>query len=216
MNLPTNNLLKLSRDFSRRVRGAYRLRHKRRDGFTLMELMLVMAVIVTVLGLALPSINRSFASQALSKGADRVRAAMGRARVQALREGDVYCVYIENSGRWFDVAAYNAADQQIAKSRKEAGDSNQRSVSNFEDSMLPNGIKFVAGSSYIDARAAAAASENGSKGIRGSNIEQILFYPDGTSQDARVVLQNEKGGLVEIQLRGLTGLAKSVRLKENR
>jgi prepilin-type N-terminal cleavage/methylation domain-containing protein len=184
-----------------------------RGGFTLLELMLVMAVIVTVLSLSIPAINRTFTRQALDKSGDRVRAAMGDARVQAIKEGNVYAVYIEKDGRWFDVAPFSSAKQQIEKSRNVAGDSSQRSDSDYLDNMLPNGIKFLGGETALNSRALSAAS--GMQTLD-NNLLQILFYPDGTSQDARLALQNEHGSVVEVQLRGLTGIANVVRLKEKR
>ena len=48
---------------------------------------------------------------------------------------------------------------------------------------------------------------SGSKGA----LEPIFFYPDGTSQDAIITLQNQKQATIEVHLRGLTGIAKTVR-----
>jgi hypothetical protein len=45
----------------------------------------------------------------------------------------------------------------------------------------------------------------------GGALKPILFYPDGTSQDAIITLQNQKQAMIEVQLRGLTGRAKTVR-----
>lgn len=187
-----------------------------RHGFSLLELMMVLAIIVTVIALSVPAINRSFARQALDKSADRLRVAMGKARVSAIKEGDVYAVFVEPNGRWFDVAPFNSAKEQIAKSRSRSGDSSERSASNFEDNMLPNGILFAEGDVFVNSRAMGAQNQVKSAGKVSGNLQQILFYPDGTSQDAKIMLVNETGGIVEVQLRGLTGLAKAVRLKERR
>jgi hypothetical protein len=35
----------------------------------------------------------------------------------------------------------------------------------------------------------------------------ILFKPDGTTSDASVVLQNDRGETIRVTLRGLTGIA---------
>ena len=35
----------------------------------------------------------------------------------------------------------------------------------------------------------------------------ILFNPDGTTSDASLVLQNDKGQTIRVTLRGLTGIA---------
>jgi hypothetical protein len=87
---------------------------------------------------------------------------------------------------------------------------NQQGNSGVEENLLPNGVIFVASEVLSDARAAEVLSGTGEAG---NGLLQVLFYPDGTSQDASIVMQNQIGGIVEIQLRGLTGLSKSVRLK---
>ena len=48
----------------------------------------------------------------------------------------------------------------------------------------------------------------------GNGLHSILFYPDGTSQNARIVLQNDKGNQLQVELRGLTGIAKTTRVQE--
>ena len=179
-----------------------------------MELLLVMAIIIVVLGLGTTAIGRAFQRTSLDRGADRLRAAMGEARVLAIREGNVYAVFVARGDNWFDVGPFSSSQTQIARARQDKQAVKLQGNSGVEDNLLPNGVRFVAGTVLSDTRGAEilAGTESGS----GGGLQQILFYPDGTSQDASVVLQNEYGGIVEVQLRGLTGLSKSVRLKSLR
>ena len=179
-----------------------------------MELLLVLAVVVVVLSMATPSVNRMFQRNALDRGADNVRAAMGKARVKAIKNGDVYAVFVSLGSNWFDVGPFANSKNQIGRANQDQAIANQQGNSGFEENILPGGVKFVASEVLSDARAAEVLSGTESSG--GGGLKQILFYPDGTSQNASVVLQNEIGGIVEIQLRGLTGLSKSVRLKSLR
>jgi type II secretion system protein H len=184
--------------------------HKRR-GFSLMELLLVMAILVLVGALTVPSIQQTFSRQSLTKSADRVRAAMGTARVRAIREGEIYALFIVEGGSWFNIAPFSQAKQQARFAANRQVLANDRRQSNFEDDLLPKGITFAAGVVPTDARAAETLSVFGDSGA----IRPILFYPDGTSQDAKLAMRNEKGNFVEIQLRGLTGLSTVVRLKKD-
>ena len=59
--------------------NSIRMLRRSRAAFTLMELVLVVAIVIVVAALATPSIQRTFSRQALQKGADRVRVAMGQA-----------------------------------------------------------------------------------------------------------------------------------------
>ncbi len=184
-----------------------------RSAFTLIELLLVLAVLIVVVGLATPSINRMFQRTALDRGADRLRAAMGEARVKAIRDGDVYAVFLSRGGNWFDVGPFANSQNQISRANRDQENARVQGNSGFEDNLLPRGVNFTVSETLSDSRAAELLAGTGSGG-RG--LQQVLFYPDGTSQDASIVLQNETGGIVEVQLRGLTGLSKSVRLKRLR
>ena len=44
---------------------------------------------------------------------------------------------------------------------------------------------------------------------QGGAADPILFYPDGTSATARIVLGNSRNHFVVVELRGLTGIARS-------
>jgi len=196
------------------LKRQYILSRGTRAAFSLIELLLVLAVLIVVLSMATPSINRMFQRTALDRGADRVRAAMSEARVNALKEGDVYAVFVARGDNWFDVGPFANSRDQISRAGRDRSVVAVRGNTGFEDNMLPNGVRFADTEVLPDARAAEVLA--GTDAAAGKGLQQILFYPDGTSQDASVVMQNEIGGIVEIQLRGLTGLAKVVRLKRLR
>ena len=181
----------------------------RRSGMTLLELLLVVGIMVVVAALVVPNVQRTFARQALQKGADRVRVAMGQARVRAIKNGEEYAVFYVPGGSWFNVAPFSNFKEQstLASQRGKVAEANLQS--DLEDDLLPKGIRFVAGEVSMDAR----STEVLSSAAAGDAMQSILFYPDGTAQDAKLILQNEKENFVEIQLRGLTGLAKTVRVE---
>ncbi|MDA8562897.1 GspH/FimT family pseudopilin [Mariniblastus sp.] len=172
-------------------------------GFTLLELMLVMGILVAISAIALPTVTRSFSSQALVKAADRVRVSMGQARVRAIRTGQIHAVgYLPGRG-WIDVASLDQLPTIASKVGRRLQDQQRALTSNYDDDLLPGGVTFVAGQTYVDARATDTSEQIGD----GSALRTILFYPDGTSQDARLTLQNEDGRIIDVTLRGLTGTA---------
>ena len=184
-----------------------------RAAFTLLELILVMSILGVLATISIMSVNRMFQRQALDRGADSVRAAMGKARVKAIKEGDVFAVFIAKGGNWYDVAAFSQAREQISRAQSSLNEARNQASGNLVQGLLPRGVIFAQGDVADDARGAQLIAESGTDG---GGLQQVLFYPDGSSQDARIILQNEIGGLVEVQLRGLTGMTKSVRLKETR
>ena len=171
----------------------------------MVELVLVMVIIVVIASLAVPAIQNTVNNQAINKAADRVRVAMGQARVRAIRSGEVHALYYTNGGQWFEVAPL----ENYAQYADQFNNTNESTTldRDFSENFLPRDVRFAAGETGMDNRSETAKlTADGGEGM-----EAILFYPDGTSQDARLVLQNARGALVSVELRGLTGIAKTVR-----
>ena len=184
-----------------------------RLGFTLMELVMVMAILVLVAGLAIPMVSRSFTSQKLTKSVDLVRTQMNRARIKAMKSGEVYGFFYEPQGTTYRIAEFNAQAQDIIEngSGNRNDDDEVQSNYDFDGDRLPRDIKFVGHSIQDDARAKAVIAETN---LDSGQLFPILFYPDGTSQNATLVLENRDGDLMSVILRGLTGTTR-VRKIEN-
>ena len=60
-----------------------------RQAFTLLELLLVLALMVAALAVALPNLRGSFSDQRLQKAAEQIRAEWTRARVRAIKTGQI-------------------------------------------------------------------------------------------------------------------------------
>ena len=170
----------------------------------MLELILVLAIVVVVAGLAVPAVQGTINRQAIVSATDRVRVAMGQARVQAIRTGEVHALFYQRGGQWFDVAPLAEHDQlPIPKSNDVSLSIRDRELS---DNWLPRQVRFAAGESELDFRSVAAKEASG-----GAPVNAILFYPDGTSQDSRILLQDDQGSLMAVELRGLTGIGKTIR-----
>ena len=184
-------------------------RYRRPNAFTLIELILVLGVMVMIFSLAIPLAARAMGTHALRQSADLVRVAMGQARVKAIKSGQVQALFFEIESSWFNVAPFVqfTAQQSLASRQAQlAGTAPRR---DFDDNQLPAGIVFASGVTSTDGRAADVFNSIGGSGSS-SNIQPILFYPDGTSQDAQVYLKDDKANFTSVQLRGLTGIAKTV------
>ncbi len=160
---------------------------------------MVLAVLVMITALAIPSVNTVFSGQQLRSAADVVRARLAEARVKAIETGDVYGLfYMPGQGNYF-VAPMTQGFRTMQSGV-------QPSV---QQRLLENEIVFAVGESIQDSRSVDALSRSTQEyGV----MRPVLFYPDGTSQDAAVLLQNKRGALIQINLRGLTGTSSKTRI----
>jgi len=199
---PTNMVNDINNPVHRAFKGpTFELR--RRSGFTMLEMILVLAIAIVVAALAIPAVHGTISNQAIVSGTDRVRIAMGQARVQAIRTGVVHALFYQRNGQWLDVAPL--ADHKQLESRNNGRPVNIRDRE-LSDNWLPRQVFFVGAQTQNDARSESAKQASGN-----SPVDAVLFYPDGTAQDARILLRDERGRTMAVELRGLTGLAKTIR-----
>ena len=88
---------------------------------------------------------------------------------------------------------------------------NTRVYSGYEDNVLPKGIRFFAGDLEVDSRSVEAA---GDVSVSSGAIQPVLFYPDGTSQDATLYLEDNRQNRIAIVLRGLSGSARTATVNQ--
>lgn len=188
-------------------------RSHHRNAFSLIELILVMGVIVMIFSLAIPMATRAMGTHALRQSADRVRVAMGEARVEAIKSGKIHALFLQINSDWFNVAPFSQISAQQGLAARQTQLASNEIRTNLDDNQLPRGIVFAEGMTSDDSRSADTFSRNGAGG--NSQIKPILFYPDGTAQDARVYLRDDEANMTSVQLRGLTGIAKTVRRSRN-
>ena len=75
---------------------------------------------------------------------------------------------------------------------------------------LPEGIRFFLGDAEQDARSEQVAADlQASPDAAGGGTwsAPVLFYSDGTTSTAEVILINDRNDAIRISLRGLTGIA---------
>lgn len=175
-------------------------RRRRRSAFTLFELMIVVAILVIVAALAAPAYRAAFSSHRLRQSADLIRGEWGRAKVNAIRRGEEFAFfYVPDSGSYW-IAPFNTA---YADDAPTTGDEETQGDYDYGDGQLPRGISFHTGTALEDSRSVFAAED----GNVGGAANMILFYPDGTCQDAELYLKNDRDLYIRVSIRSLTGVA---------
>jgi len=188
-----------------------------RSAFSLLEVLLVLSLLVVMGSLSWPALQRSFANQRLQAGADTLQICWARARLNAIKNQTPYlfqCVLGENRYRlipYESLAAGTAWASFAAEGTSAIPTSTLRSAEQSgvgaSDFQLPEGVVFADCQTEWDTRTTSIVVEFqnllGSDGLLWS--DPILFYPDGTATTAVIVLENQWGRQIDVQLRGLTG-----------
>jgi prepilin-type N-terminal cleavage/methylation domain-containing protein len=168
-------------------------RHNPRRGFTLFEVLLVMAILVAVATVAVPIFHKSFEVERLRKAADVLRTAWGKARVQAMTTGQTHVFRFQYETNQYVVAVWDSGEGMTEASTT--------TTVAERPGALPDGIVFHAAEKLADVR----ASETDDAG--GQTAPQIFFFPDGTTSTAQVLITNNKDRFLKVRLRGMTGIA---------
>jgi prepilin-type N-terminal cleavage/methylation domain-containing protein len=186
---------------------------RRRSAFTLIEILLVLAILVIVAAASAPALNGVMRQYRLQSAADAVRADLTRAHVLAMKSGRVQIFRCEIGGRKYKLEPFIAGDDAIESAtggQDSSGKVYGPGVTNPSDIVgsqgeLPEGTSFVEGQAIAASRSLRIEEE--------AQVLQdlawsgpILFYPDGTSSDAHVVVGNERQVGLRLDLRGMTSV----------
>jgi len=175
-----------------------------RPGYTLVELMLVMAVIIMVAAMAYPSLDAMYLDTKLAQAGDQVRAKWLTARIQAVNEGRPYrFAVILNKGNYR--LAPDSADFWGGSNGQTSDPDNGPLI--LEEA-LPKGVIFNTPDSSQTNPDSNSDTSLPTEGVDWSRAFTVAtFLPDGTTrEDLATITFNAKGARpVDIKMRGLTG-----------
>ncbi len=203
-----------------------------RCGFTLMELMLVLALLVILGAIAYPSLKGPFELQTMRKAGELVRVELCKTRLKAMKTGQIQMFTFEPNTGTYSIQLYYTEQGMLEADAAHSGfGSGSRGLgagsfgaggtgaSVSQNHELPEPIVFASAEVQGDSRALQLQQQTqGTAGVAGmgaigmgsdQDIPPILFYPDGTTSDAKIILTNEsQRAYVVVSLRSLTGVVK--------
>lgn len=186
------------------------------SGVTMLELLLVLALLVIVGATVMPNVGGTLANHRLRRSADLIRAAFSKAKAKAMETGRTYVFRYERSGDgfviepWYSDEDYLESEQLGVGTNSMAAPAASMSLTEAPASSmrhLPEDIEFVASDSVQETRDMLALQEPAAAQAADATMsEPIFFYADGTSSTARVLVKNQRSRYILLTLRGLTGV----------
>ena len=185
--------------------------------FTILELVLALAVIATVAGLAWPFMIRFSGEQALKENSESVRARLARTRLSSMGSGLTYQFRYEPHGRQCIVLP---AERPLDSPGQASGTTTDGVISYPAQVLeLAEGMQFLSsppGPAALTQQAVTVErlSEDWLTQFGApTTLAQvgwatpILFRPDGTADDATLIVSDADGRYQAITVRGLTATA---------
>lgn len=205
-------------------RQANRTRHGSplfsRRGFSLIELLIVIAILTVVSTFVLPSLRGPLDRGKIRSAAVSVQGAWGKARSLAIREGTVMTFRCKLGGRYWKI---ERDDNQVAvsvgvgdaESSTELG-AEEDQLQEFSDlgeqtlareGRLPEGVIFdelIFRNSSLQPQGDFSEDEQLVAEVDSQWSEPVKFQPAGRSQDARLRIAGADNFVVDVKIRGLT------------
>ena len=181
-----------------------------RRAFTLVEVLLVLALLVIISGISWVALQGPLARQRLRSAADAVRTEWCQARVDAMKSGHTYAFRYRVRGDRYHLgpqgdqaaADSSAAAPAAAPDDEELGDDPPPPP---VDKKLPRGIRFLPSEGGSDLAAMGDAPQSGAAEGGDAWSDPIYFYADGSTSDARLLLAADRHAALRLMLRGVTG-----------
>lgn len=187
---------------------------------TLLEVILVLAIMIVIGAIVTPRLQKSLARQRVKNSGEMIRALFNEARVEAMKSGKIQLFRCELETRNCTISVWESADDGSTRDAVIAGDptaaaaaiapiETPETTTSSKTKKLPEGVHFVLSESLASKRSAAVEEEvfGGGTMEEASQSAPILFYPDGSSSHAQVIVADEKENAVIVKVRGMTGLA---------
>lgn len=191
-------------------------RRSARGGFTLVEVLLVFALLTIVGAVLWPALDGPFAAEHLRGAAELLRADLVRARVLAVDSGTPHRMMLVVGTRHYAVyeAPYGSptspppAPAGGAAGGVQAVAAPGDPASGVAPSLGPLGVPIIARSlpenvTLVNVELGLGETA-GVPAMLGGPVD-VMFQPDGTTTTAKFVLVNDRQMSVSLRLRGLTG-----------
>ena len=194
-----------------------RLRASSRPGYTLVELLLALAVLAMLGGIVIPPALRMYADSRLLEVSEQVRFQVGSTRARAIEGGLVYQFRFEPGGRNYIAVPFEREFEASDLTSTGSGMTTGLGAFTRYAGELPEGFRFI---DDATASTSSAPQPNSGQGLSEEAFgelpnatalaglswsQPILFVPDGAAVDYAFEVADNRDQAVRLEIRGLTG-----------
>ncbi len=178
-----------------------------RAGYTLVEMLLVMSVLLALAFVSWPLLEGAFADYELRRTSETMTASLAGARARAIDSGSTYQFRFEPGGtRWFAVPA---GTDDLSGGMEDL--TSAAGLAGVLSGEIPEGLQFQS----LDQNASTERLDQDVLGLvpegsLWSNVlwsAPVLFFADGSADSSMFDIRDEKGETYRISIRDLTGAA---------
>ena len=179
--------------------------------------MLVLAIMVAVGAVAIPTYQGYIIAQRLDAAAGQIELDIKETRLAAIRTGQIQTMRFAVGDRQYAVQPWLSADDAANASAGASIVSQSGQVLNTDTSGNVESVGVVASENRMLDDSVLIADAQVMQDLRGALqmgtavvttdgwSPPLMFYPDGSTSTAQILLQNTRGTRVAIAVRGVTG-----------
>lgn len=177
-----------------------RPRSPSRAGFTLLELLIVLAILAMIMMMSWPAVGGLLAKNELRSAARQVRAVLAKTRLAAMESGTVHQFRFQPGTPRCEVARLAVEELPPPRAPQETGKLGGVSGES-DETRLPSGVRWES----PDTNAVPLPPTSSDEAPDEAWSTPILFFPNGRTSNARLQLGGRRGFRIGLSLRGVTG-----------
>lgn len=190
----------------------YPASRRHRGGFTLLEVLLVLTLLIVISAVIWPSLGRMFSRQGMERAQGDVQVLLAAARIRATEAGASYQFRYEVGGRRYVLVPADGAELVAVADTPGTDLATVTSAAWKRSGELPESVTFqlpagqtTAGGEPISVELLSGLLDTDALS-RAAWGPAIFFHPDGTASDSIFVIADEVNDeSTTITVRGLTG-----------